>query len=119
MHWEQAARLDPSMPAYANNLAWALAISPEPDLPRALATIDPVVARYPNDPRFRETRGQVLAKLGRWKDALPDLQSALLVYSGSRELHRALAATYDHLEAPGMAAEHRRRADQPPGTKPR
>jgi tetratricopeptide (TPR) repeat protein len=111
LHWSEAARLDPSVPAFANNLAWALAIAPEPDLPRALTLIDQVVAQFPNDPRFRETRGQILAKLNRWKEALPDLQSALSVYPNSRELHGILAEPYDHLDAPGMAAQHRRRAE--------
>lgn len=110
LYWEEALRSDPGMAVIANNLAWALAVDPHPDLPRALRLIDPVVARWPNEPRFRGTRGQVLARLGRWKDALPDLEAALRVGSRSAGLHRTLAEAYEHLGDPEMAAEHRRLA---------
>ncbi len=110
LHWGEACRLDPGSPVVANNLACALAAGPDPDLNRALAIINPVIALRPNEPRFRETRGQILARLQRWTEALPDLKAALAVYPESADLHRALAETYVHLDAPGMAAEHRRRA---------
>ena len=111
LHWEEAYRLDPRSPVVANNLACALAADSSPDLGRALATINPVIALRPDEPRFRETRGQILARLERWKEALTDLKFALAVYPESSELHRALAETYVHLNAPGMAAEHHKRAD--------
>ena len=109
LHWEQASRLMPEIPAFANNLAWVLGTGPNPDLRRALDTINPVIARLPGDPRFRETRGQILARMQRWKEALPDLEISLTVNPDDPELHRALADTYDHLDAPGIAAEHRKR----------
>ena len=115
LHWEEACRLMPQMPAFVNNLAWILATGPNPDLPRALDTINPVIARWPGDPRFRETRGQILARMRRWKEALPDLEAALTVYPDDPELHRTLADTYEHLDAPAMAAEHRKRAGALPG----
>jgi tetratricopeptide (TPR) repeat protein len=111
LHWEEACRLSPLMPAFANNLAWILAVGPDPVLPRALEMINPVIDRWPNERRFRETRGQILAKMERWKEALPDLEAALTVYPDSADLHRTLAETYEHLDAPSMAAEHRKRAD--------
>ena len=46
----------------------------------------------------------------RWKEALPDLEAALRAYSSSPELHETLAATYEHLGLPEIAAEHRRQA---------
>jgi tetratricopeptide (TPR) repeat protein len=113
LHWEEAGRLSPQMPAFVNNLAWILANGPKPDLPRALDTINPVIARSPGDPRFRETRGQILARMHRWREALPDLEMALTVYPDDPDLHRTLAETYDHLDAPAMAAEHRKRAEAP------
>ena len=115
LHWEEACRLDPGSPVFANNLACALAAGPDPDLTRALAIINPVIALRPDEPRFRETRGQILARLERWKEALPDLKAALVVYPDRSDLHRALAETYVHLNAPGMAAEHRKRADATQG----
>jgi tetratricopeptide (TPR) repeat protein len=116
LHWGEASRLDPGSPVIANNLACALAAGPDPDLTRALAIINPVIALRPDEPRFRETRGQILARLERWQEALPDLKAALAVYPDRADLHRALAETYVHLNAPSMAAEHRRRADATPGT---
>ncbi len=110
LHWEEACRLSPQMPAFVNNLAWVLATGPKADLPRALDTINPVIARWPGERRFSGTRGQILARMGRWKEALPDLEMALTVNPDDPELHRTLAETYEHLDAPGMAAEHRKRA---------
>src|SRR5205823_4094587 len=74
---EQAYKLDPAGPVLANNLAWVLAHTNPPDLDRALAIINTVIERQPKDARFRETRGQVLAKIGRWHEAITDLQAAL------------------------------------------
>jgi tetratricopeptide (TPR) repeat protein len=110
LHWEAACRLMPQIPAFVNNLAWILANGPDPDLPRALATINPLVERFPADRRLRETRGEILAKLKRWKEALPDLAAAVLEYPDDANVHRMLAETYDQLDAPGLSAEHRKRA---------
>jgi tetratricopeptide (TPR) repeat protein len=111
LHWEEACRLDPQSPLCANNLACALAVGTDPDLTRALALINPVIALCPQELRYRETRGQILAKLERWREALPDLKGALIVYPDSPELHWTLAETYAHLDAPAIAAEHRKRAE--------
>jgi predicted Zn-dependent protease len=98
------------MPAFVNNLAWVLANGKDADLPRALKTIDPAVERWPGDPHLRATRGEILVKLERWKEALPDLEAAVKSDSGNAALHRFLAETYEHLDAPAMAVEHRKRA---------
>jgi predicted Zn-dependent protease len=95
---------------FANNLAWLLAAGEKPDLPRALTIINQVLERWPGEPLYRETRGEILVKLQRWKDALPDLQGATVVKPDDAKLHKMLAETYEHLDAPGLAAEHRRRA---------
>src|SRR5438445_652901 len=75
-HLEQAFRLAPQEGLVANNLAWLLAQPPSPDLPRALALIDSVLARWPDQPNYLETRGQILVKLQRWNEALADLEMA-------------------------------------------
>ncbi len=109
LHWEEACRLSPQMPAFVNNLAWILSTGRNPDLPRALDAITEVIARWPGELRFRGTRGHILARMRRWKEALADLEMALIVYPNDPDLHRTLAETYDRLYAPRMAAEH------PPG----
>jgi predicted Zn-dependent protease len=111
LHLEQAYQLAPHMGVVANNLAWVLANAQPPDLPRALTLMNTVLERWPNEPLYRDTRGEVLVKMGRWKEALTDLQAALPAYPNHPALHLRLAETYEHLGIPEMAAEHRRLAD--------
>ncbi len=111
LHLEQAYRLAPQMGVVANNLAWVLANAQPSDLPRALTLMNTVLERWPNEPLYRDTRGEVLVKMGRWKEALTDLQAALPGYPNNTVLHQRLAEAYEHLGVPEMAAEHRRLAD--------
>lgn len=109
-HWEQAYRLDPKLAVVANNLAYTLAYREPADVPQALALIDRALSESPRDPRLRGTRGQVLVKAGRFKEAVTDLEAALAAGQASRGIHQALAAAYDELAMPEMAAEHRKAA---------
>jgi predicted Zn-dependent protease len=118
-HLEQASRLAPTMPAVANNLAWILAEGPNPDPERALKLIDAAVAADPNEPRFHGTRGHVLVRMKRWKDALAELETALPYEPTHPDVHRDLAAAYEGLGIPGLAAAHRRRAAPPSGSDPK
>ena len=68
-----------------------LARGEPPDLNRALALMNSVLKRWSDEPMFRDTRGAVLAKMGRWKEALTDLQAALPGYPKNPDLHRRLA----------------------------
>jgi tetratricopeptide (TPR) repeat protein len=111
LHLEQAYQLAPQMGVVANNLAWVLANAQPPDLPRALALSNSLLERWPEEPMFRDTRGQVHLKMGHWKEALKDLETALRRRPEDGALHRALAETYRHLDMPEMAVEHERRAD--------
>jgi tetratricopeptide (TPR) repeat protein len=106
-HLEEADRLEPGSPLVANNLAWVLARADPPDLGRALKLADLALERQPDARRFRGTRGDVLARLGRWRDALPELEAGLADAPDDPDLHRALADTYDHLGDADMAARHR------------
>jgi tetratricopeptide (TPR) repeat protein len=111
LHWEQANRLCPESPFIANNLAWVLALDPKPDLPRALALVDRALKQMPNVVNFHDTRGFILLRMKRWKDALPHLELALQVDRPRPQLHRALAEAYDNLKLPEMAAKHRQQAE--------
>jgi tetratricopeptide (TPR) repeat protein len=113
LHLEQAARLAPNGPAIANNLAWVLAHSPDADLSRALALAELALDRQPGNPQYRGTRGSILARLGRPKDALPDLEAALTTYPNDIDLHRDLADVYTRLGVGDMAATHRARVGGP------
>ena len=70
------------------------------------------VQQSPNDPSFRDTRGRVFMKMGRWKDALADLEAALAAKPDDVDLHKELAEVYDHLGDADMAARA-----PPPGGK--
>lgn len=113
LHLEQAYVAAPQMPVIANNLAWVLAVAPNPDLARARQLIEQLLERYPDEPRFRGTRGLILAQAQRWREALPDLEAALPSAPDNPELHRALADVYENLGDSQVAAEHRRLATKP------
>ncbi len=110
-HLEEADRLGPGTPLVANNLAWVLARAEPPDLARALSLADLAVERQPDARRFHGTRGDVLARLGRWRDALPELEAGLADAPDDPDLHRALAVAYENLGDLAMAARHRKIAE--------
>jgi predicted Zn-dependent protease len=95
----------------ANNLAWVLARDDPPDLERALKLADLALERQPDARRFHGTRGDVLARLGRWREALPELEEGLADAPDNPDLHAALAVAYDHLDDAAMAARHRSLAE--------
>jgi tetratricopeptide (TPR) repeat protein len=114
LHLEQAHRLDPRMPAVLNNLAWVLASGEDPQLERAAQLADAAIESAPNHPEFRETRGQILARQGRWKDATADLEFALQRLPRTEaaatlsRLHTTLAELYEKIGDKELAAAHRR-----------
>ncbi|MEM6798448.1 MAG: tetratricopeptide repeat protein [Planctomycetota bacterium] len=99
-------------PVVWNNYAWALNQQPEPDAAAALRAADRALLLKPDDPRFRETRGQVLITLGRWREAVEELEFALNRMPDSPNIHRSLAAAYDALEQPQLARSHREQANR-------
>jgi tetratricopeptide (TPR) repeat protein len=118
-HFERALQLSPGLPVAANNLAWALAHTEPVDLPRALALIDGARKGAPNQITYQETRGQILARMGRWREALADLEAALPAFPDNRQLHRTLAEVYEHLGLTEMAADHKRLAQDNAPVTPR
>jgi tetratricopeptide (TPR) repeat protein len=104
----EAARKEmPQMPALLNNLAWVLASETPPQLERALTMADAAAKSWPNHPEIRETRGVILARLGRWQDALVDLEMALTAFPDRPAIHRELATVYEHLGDRDLAERHR------------
>jgi tetratricopeptide (TPR) repeat protein len=113
MHLEQAFKLDPKTGLIANNLAWVLSQPPNPDLPRALTLVNVALGREPKNPTYLDTRGQIYLAMGRWKDALADLEAVLATAPETTGLHAALATAYEKLGHPAIAAEHKALADRP------
>jgi predicted Zn-dependent protease len=116
-HFTLSFESAPQMPEVANNMAMILAVGDQPDLPRALAIIQTVVERFPAQPNFRETRGQILVKLGRWQEGVLDLEYALPKLVSTRDTHQALAEAYRALGSQPLAAQHLRLAQANPADK--
>jgi tetratricopeptide (TPR) repeat protein len=108
LHLDLAYQMEPGLGVVGNNLAWLLTQGPSPDLPRALEIINHVLKRYPDEATFRDTRGQILVRMHRWKEALPDLEAALARLPDRPAIHGALADVYQNLGDAEIAAEHRR-----------
>lgn len=124
-HWEKAHELSKGAPVVSNNLAWNLATSEPVDLKRALSLIEDALTKIPNEPRFRSTRGQILIRLERYREALPDLLAATQVYGNDPNLFRMLSNVVLKLgdrrkaeefakRAEALAAEAARKAQPPP-----
>lgn len=111
-HLERAYVAEPSNVVAANNVAWLLAQREDADLDRALSIADTLVAKYPDAAQFHDTRGQILTKLGRWNEALIELERALPAMRNSVETRRALAEAYRHAGQPNLAELQDREADR-------
>lgn len=95
-----------------NNYAWTLSQDPNTDLTAALEAVERALEIKPRDHRFRETRGQVKIALGRWEEAITDLEYALNGMPDSPAIHSSLAKAYEALEKPALAGIHRRQASR-------
>jgi tetratricopeptide (TPR) repeat protein len=106
-------RSAPQVGQALNNLAFLLAETTPAQRPQALALIDAAVEAAPTQPHYRDTRGQILAHLGRWEAARVDLEAALPGLANKDGTRRTLALAYDHLGQPDKAAEQRRLLSKP------
>lgn len=108
-HMEQAYKTDQRLVVVANNLAWVLAHTEQPDLDRALKLAKDVVARDP-DPRFVDTLGTVLMKQGNYEEAVTEFEKVLATVKDKRPVHQKLAIVYEQLGKPRLAELHRKNA---------
>jgi tetratricopeptide (TPR) repeat protein len=76
-HLQTAYQLAPQIPQIVNDMAMDLSTGNHDDLERSLKLIQSLLDKYPNQSGFRDTRGQILAKLGRYAEAVPDLEFSL------------------------------------------
>ncbi len=98
------------LPGLLNNLAVALSKRDKPDLERALAFAESAVARVPDHPYIRETRGQILVALKRYVEAIPDLEFALRAPELAGPVHQSLSVAYAAMGDQQAATEHSRLA---------
>lgn len=109
VHLQQSFRLLPSAPVIANNFAWYIAESEGGDLGQALDIINAVIAQAPPHPEFLDTRAHVLMKLGKWNEAIADLEVSLQKLGDRKKTHVALAEAYSQLGLLDLAQRHRER----------
>ena len=64
--------------------------------------------RKPDSPNYRETRGQILVKMGRYHDAMLDLEFAVQFMPDSASTHAAMAVACEKLGLKDLAAEHKK-----------
>jgi tetratricopeptide (TPR) repeat protein len=112
-HLEQAHRASPNAPAIANNLAWAYTVSDPPKLDRALEMANIALELEPRRAEFLDTRGQIFIKMGRYNEAVTDLEASLKSLKDTLHVHASLADAYENLGVPDLAAKHRRLAQEP------
>ncbi|MBX3421760.1 MAG: hypothetical protein KF752_09420 [Pirellulaceae bacterium] len=88
-HLRIAGEQQGAMAGILNNLAVSLGSKEGADLEQALRFSELALRQLPDHPYFLETRGQILAKLGRSEEAVRDLERALK----SQELAKSILPT--------------------------
>ncbi len=104
-HFKLAQESAPVMTVLENNLAILLTFQEKPDLPRAFGLIEQVLAADPDRAEYRDSRGQIFLRMGRFEEALADLEYALPRVGDSRMTRAGLAQVYRALGKPDRAAE--------------
>jgi tetratricopeptide (TPR) repeat protein len=106
-----AAEHMPHSGAILNNLAVALSVRDDSDLEQALKISESAIKQTKNPtPHFFETRGQILYRLGRYIDAIPDLERALAVEQLAVGAHEVLADCYAEIGEQELSRLHREAA---------
>ena len=90
-HLQSAYKLSPDYPLIINDMAMDLASGDRQSKEQGLNLIQSLLQRYPYDPGFRDTRGQILAQLGRNQEAVDDLQFAAARLPNPAETRKVLA----------------------------
>jgi len=107
-HWRLSIAANPQNAISLNNLAWALLKREPPELDKALSLAISALRVAPDVPQVLDTRGQILAKMGRYQEAVVDLEAALGRLSEKDRPHAVLADAYEKLGMSEMSAKHRR-----------
>jgi len=118
-HFEKAFALDPNFAAVANNLAYILSYQKNPDHERALGIINQAIEKMPGVPDMYGTRGQILTRMGRFKEALPDLERGLKRNPNDIQLHHCLSECHKASGNVGMAEMHARKVEELKNAQPK
>ncbi len=112
-----AAEHMPRSASILNNLAVALAARDDSKLEQALRIAESAI-RYSDRPTpyYYETRGQILVRLGRYFDAIPDLERALRIPALAPAAHQSLAECYRQIGDGELSLLHHQKAEAFAGT---
>jgi tetratricopeptide (TPR) repeat protein len=113
-HLELACERAPDMPIVLNNLAWVLAHREPPELDRA-GQLALAAKKLSDDPEISDTLGTILARQGKYRAAITELETVLRAFPKRPKVHRQLAELYDKLGNAELAEAYRRRAQAADG----
>jgi tetratricopeptide (TPR) repeat protein len=110
-HLNQALQQGQVTPVVLNNLAYILAFGPEHDYDAALLLIDQALTMDSNS-KIHDTRGQILARMERWPEAIASLETALRGLPDFAPIHQTLAEAYTAVGRPELARLHQQRLSE-------
>jgi Flp pilus assembly protein TadD len=110
MHLELASQLAPKTPLVLNNLAWVLAQREPPELERAFELAQRA-KQLSDHPEIAHTLGTILARSGRYVEAIAEFETVLRLVPERPNVHQQLAVLYEKLENSELAEVYRRRAE--------
>jgi tetratricopeptide (TPR) repeat protein len=102
-HWQLAADVDPKCYITMSNLAIGLLEIGEPDT--ALALINKAL-EHGDEPQMHDTRGRVLARQGKYPEALADIEIAMAGLPDNWFLRRQAAELHQRLNQPEQATKY-------------
>jgi tetratricopeptide (TPR) repeat protein len=107
---QDAVKKDPKNASAWNNYAFIVSQGGKPEYQDALQAVNKAIEILPEEYHFRETRGQILVNLKKWKEAIPDLEFAVNGMPTSPEIHAALALAYEAIGEDQLARLHRQQS---------
>jgi tetratricopeptide (TPR) repeat protein len=109
---ERSLDINSEMPDILNNLSWLYSNHEPINVQQALEFAQKAVHLDPSNPHYRDTLGHIYVQLERWSDAANELRQAVNGMPTNRGTHSALSKCYEHLNQPGLAAQHRELANE-------
>lgn len=103
-----------------NNLAETLYKTKPFDYEKAIALTDNALKASPGNVAILETRGQVLARMGKYQEAIEVLEKCIAHYPKDWNLRNTLVQLYERTNDETVAEGHRRvlaELERPPGTE--
>ena len=104
--YERLVAIPTNDPGVLNNLAALYYKFPPYRYEEASKLIDRALAEAPDNLNFIETKGQILARLGRVDEARTLLERCLATFPNEWNLHNTLAQVYEHLGNKELGSVH-------------